>query len=434
MTKRAAQPAHRPDPRPPGAPAAHAPLRIGLVGSGFNAHFHIRSLVSVRDVAVAGVTSPHEEHAAQAARLASELGVGEPCVFESSEAMAADAAIDAIWINCTNDARIPVMEAIVRGNARRPRPLLGIACEKPLARTLKEARRLAELAREAGVPTGYLENEVFAPAVARGKEILWRRAVPLAGPPYLARAAEEHAGPHSPWFWRGSRTGGGVLNDMACHAIETVRFLLTAPGAPRASLKPISVLAQVASLKWTRPEYVQELKRTMGPEVDYAAQPSEDYASCSITFEDQDGRRLIGETTTSWSFVGAGLRHTIELLGPEYSMRLNTLDTGLEVFFSRRVRGEQGEDLVEKQNAEQGLMPVVPDEPAHYGYAAENRHMVAAFRAGRRPDLTFDDGVEVVRLLMAAYKSAECGAAVDPSDPALEDFEPAVSRGTWRPR
>jgi predicted dehydrogenase len=417
---------------PPAVPWAQAPLRIGLIGSGFNARFHIRSLVSVRDVAVAGVTSPHEKHASQAAQLARDLGVGDPVVFESSEALAADPAIDALWINCTNDARIPVMEAIVRGNASRARPLLGIACEKPLARTLKEALRLAELAREAGVPTGYLENEVFAPAVARGKEILWRRGVPLSGRPYLARAAEEHSGPHSPWFWRGSRTGGGVLNDMACHAIETVRYLLTAPGAPRASLKPVSVLAQVASLKWTRPEYIAELKRSMG--VDYAKEPSEDYASCSITFEDEAGRRLIGETTTSWSFVGAGLRHTIELLGPEYSMRLNTLDTGLEVFFSRRVRGEQGEDLVEKQNAEQGLMPVVPDEPAHYGYAAENRHMVAAFRTGRRPDLTFDDGVEVVRLLMAAYKSAECGAAVDPSDPALLDFEPAVSRGQWKPK
>jgi predicted dehydrogenase len=323
------------------------------------------------------------------------------------------------------------MEAIVRGSRRRERPLLGIACEKPLARTLKEALRLVQLAEECGAPTGYLENEVFAPQVVRGKEILWRRAAPLAGRPYLARAAEEHSGPHSPWFWRGAQTGGGVLNDMACHAIETVRYLLTAPGAPRTSLRPVSVMAQVASLKWTRPEYAAELKRTMG--VDYLKEPSEDYASCQITFVDDEGHKLIGETTTSWSFVGAGLRHTIELLGPEYSMRLNTLDTGLEVFLSRRVQGAEGEDLVEKQNAEQGLMPVVPDEAAHYGYVAENRHMVKAFREGTRPEITFDDGVEVVRLLMAAYQSAEIGRPVDPASADLVDFEPAVSRGTWSP-
>ena len=129
--------------------------------------------------------------------------------------------------------------------------------------------------------------------------------------------------------------------------------------------------------------------------VDYSKEPSEDYAQASIVFEDEEGRRVIGETTTSWSFVGAGLRHTIELLGPEYSMRLNTLDTGLEVFLSRRVVGETGEDLVEKQNAEQGLMPVVPDEAAHYGYVAENRHMVRAFLDGTRPEIAFEDFAKI---------------------------------------
>jgi predicted dehydrogenase len=210
---------------PQDRPALDRPLSIGMIGSGFNARFHIQSLVSVRDAVVGGVTSPTRANAEKACALARELGVGEPHVFDDSEALAADPSIDALWINCTNDARVPVMEAIVRGSRRRERPLLGIACEKPLARTLKEALRLVQLAEECGAPTGYLENEVFAPQVVRGKEILWRRAAPLAGRPYLARAAEEHSGPHSPWFWRGAQTGGGVLNDMACHAIETFSSL-----------------------------------------------------------------------------------------------------------------------------------------------------------------------------------------------------------------
>jgi len=71
---------------------------------------------------------------------------------------------------------------------------------------------------------------------------------------------------------------------------------------------------------------------------------------------------VIGEVSTSWSFVGAGLRVSAELLGPEYSMAWNTLDSGLKVFFSRAVRGKAGEDLLEKQNAEVGLMPVVANE------------------------------------------------------------------------
>ena len=31
------------------------PLRLGIIGAGFNARFHLQSLVSVRDVVVAGV-------------------------------------------------------------------------------------------------------------------------------------------------------------------------------------------------------------------------------------------------------------------------------------------------------------------------------------------------------------------------------------------
>lgn len=410
------------------------PLRLGMIGAGFNARFHVQSLIAVRDVVLAGVSSRTTQSAAELASYAQGLGLGEATVFEGPEEMAASPDVDVIWINCPNDARVAVMEGVVRGNARRGQPLLGIACEKPLARNVAEATRLVELAEEAGVPTGYLENMIFVPAVQRGKEILWRRGAPLAGRPYLARAAEEHSGPHMPWFWMGTRTGGGALIDMMCHGLETARWLLTEPGAPRASLTPIEATARIDCLKWSRPEYIERLKRDMGPEVDWSRQPSEDYASATVLYQDPQGRHVITESTTSWSYVGAGLRHTIEMLGPEYSMQIDTLDAGLQVFFSRHVSGTAGEDLVEKQNAEQGLMPVIPDETSHYGYVGENRHFVEAFREGRAPELSFQDGLEIARVLAACYLSAEAGRTVDLREEDLTRFEPAVSRGTWRPR
>ena len=113
------------------------------------------------------------------------------------------------------------------------------------------------------------------------------------------------------------------------------------------------------------------------------------------------------ETTTSWCFVGAGLRLSMELFGPEYSMFINTLDSDLKVFFSRKVAGVEAEDLVEKQNAESGEMPVISSEVDTYGYTAENRHMVQSCLAGNRPEENFDDGVKVTELLMTAYMSAE---------------------------
>ncbi len=64
------------------------PVRLGIIGAGFNARFHVQSLVSVRDVVVAGVMSRTTESASSLSDYARELGVGDPRVFEDPEAMA----------------------------------------------------------------------------------------------------------------------------------------------------------------------------------------------------------------------------------------------------------------------------------------------------------------------------------------------------------
>ncbi|MBI5283759.1 MAG: Gfo/Idh/MocA family oxidoreductase [Chloroflexi bacterium] len=406
-------------------------LGIGFVGAGFMNRFHVASLVGVRDCEVTGVFSPTRSNAEKLAAMARDLGVGETAIHGSITDLVADPRVDALWIATTNDTRVAVIEEIVDAVKNGKGELIGIACEKPLARNLAEARRMMELIASTPLLHGYLENQVFEPAITRGKDVIWRRAVPIAGRPYLARAAEEHSGPHMPWFWSGERQGGGVLNDMLCHSYEAGRFLLTGPEEPRTALRVEDVNAQIASLKWTRPEYIELLKEMSGGQVDYRKAPAEDFARAAVTLRAPGGERLLIEATTSWSFVGPALRLRAELLGPEYSMQVDSLSTDLSVFLGRKIRGEAGEDLVEKQNAEQGLMPVIADEPGVYGYTAENRHMVRAFLDGRMPDENWHDGLAVTEVLMACYKSAEEGRTIKfPVD--LGDFVPAVARGEWR--
>ena len=97
------------------------------------------------------------------------------------------------------------------------------------------------------------------------------------------------------------------------------------------------------------------------------------------------------------------------------------------------MQGKAGEDLVEKQNAEVGQMPVVANEAAAYGYEAEDRHFVQAFLNQQPPALTFDDGLQVVKVLMTAYMSAEQGCTLDFPGSGVETFVPAVAKGTWKP-
>jgi predicted dehydrogenase len=408
-------------------------LGVGFVGGGFVTKFHIRSWVGVRDADVAGVVSRSRESAEGAAALARQRGVGNAKAYDSVTDMVADPAIHAIWICAPNYTRVSVMEEIAQAIEQKKGTLIGVACEKPLGRNAAEARRVLELTQRVGLLDGYLENQVFAPAITRGKSILWSRGAALTGPPYLARAAEEHSGPHMPWFWEGELQGGGVLNDMMCHSVEVARFLLTPPGQPRDALTPVKVTAHTSCLKWQQPRYADQLSARSGGTTDYRKRPAEDFARALIEYRAADGGERIVEATTSWCFVGAGLRLSMELLGPEYSLAVNSLDAGPRIFFSREVRGESGEDLVEKQNAEMGLMPVLSDEEAEYGYVAENRHMVEAFRAGRRPDEHFGDGVAVTDLLMAAYMSAEQERTIAFPPADLSTFIPAVARGAWNP-
>jgi len=314
-------------------------LGVGFIGSGFNAKFHMLGWQGVRDADVLGVWSPNATNAAAAARYANELDVGKARAYKSIGEMVADPAIDAIWLTGPNQARIENVEEIVDALDRGRGTLKGIACEKPLARNVAEAKEVARLVKRAGLMHGYLENQVFAPQVEAGRNLIWARGAATTGRPYLARAAEEHSGPHMPWFWQGALQGGGVLNDMMCHSALVVRHLLTKPGAPLASVTPTRVTGHIASLKWTRPEYVKKLQKAQGKNVDYSKHPSEDFASTTIEFRTDDGYTVLGEASTSWSFVGAGLRLSAELLGPEYSMSWNTLDAGLKLFFSREVKG-----------------------------------------------------------------------------------------------
>ena len=187
-------------------------------------------------------------------------------------------------------------------------------------------------------------------------------------------------------------------------------------------------------MKWQRSKYSDILKNQSNGRLDYQNRPSEDFARSLIEYKDENDEKLIVETTTSWCFVGPGLRLSMELFGPEYSMFVNTLDTDLKVFFSREVSNHQGEDLIEKQNAESGQMPVVSSEADVYGYTAENRHMVECFLKGVRPKENFSDGVAITELLMTAYMSAEQGVTIKFPPPGLDQFVPMVAKGKWNPK
>ena len=409
-------------------------LGVGLVGSGFISGFHVESWRGVRHGDITGIASRNQGTATALADRCRATGVGDPFVTADLAELVRNPKVDAIWVGVPNFLRLEVVETICDEVASGRAELKGVAIEKPLASNLADSRRIVEALEAAGILGGYLENQVFSPGLTRGHAVLWERGAKLSGPPYLARCAEEHSGPHRAWFWDGRQQGGGVLSDMMCHSVEAGRYLLSPPGASKREwLTPLTVSASIASLKWSRGPYPDRLADEYGDEVDYRRHPAEDYARVTITYRNGEGDLVVAEATTSWSYVGPGLRLSFEMLGPEYSLQMNTLDTPARIFISRELHGKKDEDLVEKQNAEQGLMPLIEDESVTYGYTEENRHMVESFLAGRQPSESVHDGLVVSELIMASYLAAETGETLELPVADLDTFVPQVAQGTWQP-
>src|SRR5688572_17773053 len=138
------------------------PLGIGIIGSGFNARFHIQAFQAVRDAEIRGIYSPTAANAQATAAYARSLDVGSAKAYTSITEMVSDPQIDAIWVNGPNHARIENFEEIEHAVECGRAKLKGIACEKPLARNVSEARKILEMVQRVGLVHGYLENQVFA--------------------------------------------------------------------------------------------------------------------------------------------------------------------------------------------------------------------------------------------------------------------------------
>ncbi|WP_338598862.1 Gfo/Idh/MocA family oxidoreductase [Sulfolobus tengchongensis] len=404
-------------------------LGIAFIGSGFSARFHLRGLVGVRNAEVKAVYSRNLSSAKEFSALAEQLGLGKPKVYDDVTKMLSDKEVNAVWLTVPNDVHLEytrlVSEEVLQGKTN----IVGIAIEKPLARNVKEAKEMIRLVEKAGLLHGYMENQIFMPSVVRAKETIWNFGAKSSGRPYLARASEEHSGPHNSWFWRPTISGGGALLDMTCHSLEATRFLLSDPSKDKSSLKPKYVYSEIATLKWNKREYASYLKERYN--VDFLKEPAEDYALTIVTYEDDLGNSVIAETRTSWNFVGAGLRLSVEVLGPEYSININTLQPELFTFFSRNVKIPPSEAFVEKQNADQGLMPIIPDEAVTYGYQGEDRHLVESFLSRKMPNENWYDGLLIVQIMMHAYLSAEIGKKISFNPEQVEDFIPKVAKGLY---
>src|SRR6266404_2783154 len=192
--------------------ANHGRVKVGIIGSQFQADIHAASLQIMPDEAEVGaVASPTPGHAAA---FAKKFGI--PRVFTDYREMLKEEDIEMVTIAAPNSLHAQMAKDCAAAGKH-------IVCEKPLAMTIAEGEEMIAVAKRQGVLLMYGEELLFTPKYLKAKEMADAGAF---GKIYLVKQSEQHFGPHSPWFWDVNRSGGGALMDLGCHGIAFCYFFL----------------------------------------------------------------------------------------------------------------------------------------------------------------------------------------------------------------
>lgn len=131
-----------------------------------------------------------------------------------------DPSIDIVDIVTPNDSHAEIAIAAAKAGKH-------IICEKPLARTAEESKRMLDAVTEAGVKHMVAFNYRRTPAIALAKKYIEEGAIGKILNFRGTYLQDWSADPSSPLSWRFRKdvAGSGALGDIATHVIDIARYL-----------------------------------------------------------------------------------------------------------------------------------------------------------------------------------------------------------------
>jgi predicted dehydrogenase len=201
-----------------------AEVRVAIVGAGWMGRAHATAFRSIpmvfgRKPAVPTLQVVADVNETSARALADEFGFAR---FTTDwQDLLSDPTVDVIDITTPNDLHPRI--AIAAAEAGKH-----IYCEKPLANSAAEARKMTEAAEKAGVVTLVGFNYLKNPGQGFVKEIIEKGEI---GTINLFRGTFDQdfmADPEVPFSWRQDRkvAGSGALGDMASHTLSFSQYFV----------------------------------------------------------------------------------------------------------------------------------------------------------------------------------------------------------------
>lgn len=385
------------------------PLRVALIGTGFmgRAHSHAwRTAGSFFDLP---------------ARPALQVLVGRD--RQRADALAAAfgwSAVERDWRTAVERDDVDVVDICTPGHLHREIALAALAagkhvlCEKPLANSVPDAAEMAAAAREAA-SRGIVAMCGFSyrrtPALAYARDLV---AAGRLGEIRHVRAQylqDWLADPDAPLTWRldATRAGSGALGDIGAHSIDTAQWLLGAP------IREVS--AVLRTFVSTRPQRTAEVG--LGGRSDASGERGpvtvDDAAAFTALF---DGGAL-GVFEATRMATGRRNANRIELNGTKGSLAFDfERSNELELYDTTDAAGEQGFRRILVTEPEHPYLtawwPTGHGLGYEHGFTHQVVDLVRAIADGTPARPTFDEALQVQRVLDAVGRSAADGSRLTP--------------------
>lgn len=337
--------------------------RVGIIGAGWPGTAHARGYVAAGGFKVVAVA---DLIPSRRAAIMKEFGATKE--FADASQLIADSQIDAVSIATPNHLHAPLAIAALRAGKH-------VICEKPPGLSAQEARRMAASAEKNGRVLLYGFQRRFGGAEQASRQTIEKGH---AGEIFHARACwlRTRGQPRGTgWFMDKSRSGGGAMMDLGIHMLDLAWFLMGQP-------VPASATA-VTHRRFTA-------EPTDGPAGDV-----EDSAFALVRF--QGGQSL--ELSASWA-----LNQPPQQNGT--LCRIHGQAAAIDVY---TVQGA----VLHRQFTEQGESRTLALKPPKtVGHVAMMRHFRECILGKTPPLCGGNEGVTLMRIMDAIYKSAATGRSV----------------------
>lgn len=262
---------------------------------------------------------------------------------------------------------------------------------------LKSLDVLRTVVEGSGCKFMYAENFVYAPAVVKAEEIIRTKKSRIL----FAKGEESLKGSSSPVAGEWEKTGGGTFIRTGAHPLSAVLWLKQVEAQARGEeIKVVSVLADMETMTNDLSEYEHR---------HIAARPHdvEDCGTVILKFSDKSRAVIIATDT-----LLGGSKNYVELYCNDAVINCKlTMSDLMDTYFL----DEENLDEVyisEMLPAKTGWNhPFLEDEIIR-GYTDEMRDFIESIYYDREPKSGFDLAYDTIKIIYAAYKSAEVGREV----------------------